>query len=210
MTGCRLAAVATVGFVMLTLLVAAGATRELDVTVRDVMRPGDVWGDPQLAADVVVEGIRPEVVVVGMLAVGAVVSMLRRTWAVLVRTVLLVAAAALPALVVKVTLGRPDPHDQMSSIGSFPSGHVMFVLVGLGGMLLVTLTHVRWWQWLAVGTLTVAMGVSLLLQAAHWSTDVIGGALLGVSVLGAAHRPWRRSGPASARRRVPAGQRRPG
>lgn len=196
MTGLRAAVAAGVCFVLLALAVAAGATTEMDVAIRDTLRPGDVWGEHQLAADVVVEGLRPVVMVAVLLTVGAAVSLLRRSWAPLALAGLLVLAAALPALAVKAALHRTDPHHELSSAGSFPSGHVLLVLVGLGGMLLVAAVRTRWWHWLLVGAATSAMAVSLVVQAAHWSTDALGGALLGVVVLGSAHLLVRR-GPAA-------------
>lgn len=187
MTGLRAAVTAAGLFALLALAVATGSTTAVDVAVRDTMRPGDVWGEPQLVADVVVEGLRPEVVIAVLLTVGVAVSVLRRAWGPFACTILLVVAAALPAAAAKVALRRTDPHHDLSSIGSFPSGHVMFVLVGVGGVLLVASVRSRWWHWVLVGAATLAMGISLLLQAAHWSTDVLGGVFLGVTVLGSAH-----------------------
>ena len=63
----------------------------------------------------------------------------------------------------------------MSAVGgSFPSGHMVSVLVCLGGALLVVQQRPRWWEWVLVGLVDLAMGLSLLLQAAHWLTDVVG------------------------------------
>ncbi|WP_107771339.1 phosphatase PAP2 family protein [Nocardioides sediminis] len=187
--------VALVGFALLTVLVVVGATRGFDVAVRDLMRPQDQWGERQVAADVVVEGLRPEVLLMVLLVVGATSSARSRSWYPFAYVVLLSGGAALPALAVKVTVARTDPHDQMSSIGSFPSGHVLFVLVVLGGIAAVGVADRLWWVRLLVGGTTALMGVALLLQAAHWATDVIGGVLLGTAVLGAAyHSPLRPPG----------------
>ena len=177
--------VVLIGFVLLTLLVITGVTRDVDAAVRDLMRPQDKWGETQVAADVVVEGLRPEVLLAVLLVVGATASALRRSWQPMAFVVLLSAVAAVPALAVKMAVARSDPHYQMSSIGSFPSGHTMFVVVVLGGIVVVTLANPQWWVWLLVGAMTVVMGVALLLQAAHWAADVIGGALLGMAALGA-------------------------
>jgi undecaprenyl-diphosphatase len=180
--------VALVGFALLTVLVVVGATRGLDVAVRDVMRPQDRWGERQVAADVVVEGLRPEVLLMVLLVVGATATARSRSWYPLAYVVLLAGGAALPALVVKVAVARTDPHDQMSSIGSFPSGHVLFVLVVLWGITALAAADGHWWVRLMVWAATALMGVALLVQAAHWATDVIGGVLLGTAVLGTAHR----------------------
>lgn len=178
---------AFVGFVLLTILVVVGATRGFDVAIRDLMRPQDQWGERQVAADVVVEGLRPEVLLMVLLVVGATASARSRSWYPFAYLVLLAGGAALPAFVVKVAVARTDPHDQMSSIGSFPSGHVLFILVIMWGIAAVATADRRWWVRLLVGGATALMGVALLLQAAHWATDVIGGVLLGTAVLGTAH-----------------------
>jgi membrane-associated phospholipid phosphatase len=75
----------------------------------------------------------------------------------------------------------------MSAVGgSFPSGHMASVGICLGGALLVIRARTRWWEWLPVGAIALSMAFSLLVQSAHWLTDVLGGALLTVGVLGAA------------------------
>lgn len=181
-----------VAFVLLTLTVMAGATAGADEAVRDVMRPQDVWGANQVAADVVVEGLRSEVVIMIMLMVGAVLSVVRRAWTPVAHTALLAVMAAVSTVVVKLSLHRTDPHHDLSSIGSFPSGHVTFVLVGLGGMLVASGVRIGWKHWAVVAAATITMGVSLLLQAAHWGSDVLGGVLLGLLVLGAADHVVRR------------------
>jgi undecaprenyl-diphosphatase len=42
-----------------------------------------------------------------------------------------------------------------------------------------------WWAWALVAVLEAAMAVSLLIIGLHWLSDVLGGILLGVAVLGA-------------------------
>jgi undecaprenyl-diphosphatase len=83
--------------------------------------------------------------------------------------------------------------------GSFPSGHVVSVLVCLGGALIVLEPHSRWrhWAWALVLAAGAGMAHGMLIQSAHWLTDVAGGALLGISVLAAASAwgPGRRSAP---------------
>jgi membrane-associated phospholipid phosphatase len=41
----------------------------------------------------------------------------------------------------------------------------------------------RWWCWLPTLLLGASMATALVVQAAHWATDVIGGGLVGVTVL---------------------------
>jgi membrane-associated phospholipid phosphatase len=170
----------------LTALVATGATASADAAIRDTMRPHDVWGTSQAWADVVVEGLRSDVMVALVITVTAVFSLVRRNWIPLAHGALLVLTSSAVVAAAKLSLSRTDPHHDPSSIGSFPSGHVMFVLVGLGGLLIVSGLRTSWVHWAVVAAATVAMGVALLIQGAHWGSDVLGGALLGLLVLGAA------------------------
>jgi membrane-associated phospholipid phosphatase len=41
----------------------------------------------------------------------------------------------------------------------------------------------RWSWWLATLLLGTLMAAALIVQAAHWATDVVGGGLVGVTVL---------------------------
>jgi len=182
-----LAAVAAAAFVVLAVLVAAHATQDLDVAIRNRFRPHDVWGTTQMRVDVIVEGLKPSKMV-PLLALVAVVACVRhRSWRPAVYAALLAGVAGTLTIVTKVIVGRPDPHQDMTAVGgSFPSGHTVTVLVCLGCAILLLQERPRWWEWVVVGLVGVAMGLSLLLQAAHWFTDVVGALLLGVAVLAAA------------------------
>lgn len=166
-------------------LVALGLTLGLDVAARELLRPGDVWGDAQWRADVVVEGAKPRNAALLLALAGVLASFLRRSW----RPLLLAGYAGMLAvgltLAVKFAVQRPDPHHEMSAVGgSFPSGHTVMVVVVLGTLVLLRRDGGRRrWHWAAVAAAALAMAVSLLLQAAHWLTDVVGGALLGAVVL---------------------------
>jgi membrane-associated phospholipid phosphatase len=180
------AILAATAFVLLTVLVATGSTQHLDVAARERFRPDDVWGRTQLRADVVVEGIKPRNIAPVLALVGLGTSLWRRSWRPALYALLIGFVAGTLALVTKLLLGRPNPHYEMDGVGgAFPSGHMVSVLVCLGGAVLVLRTGSRWWEWLAVTTVGLCMAVSLLLQAAHWLTDVVGGALLATAVLAA-------------------------
>lgn len=181
------AAVAAAVFVLLAVLVATHATQDLDVAARNHFRPHDVWGTTQMRVDVIVEGLKPSKML-PLLALVAVVACVRsRSWRPAAYAALLVGVTGALTMVTKVIVGRPDPHQDMTAVGgSFPSGHTVTVLVCLGGAILLLQELPRWWEWAVVGLVGVAMGLSLLLQAAHWLTDVVGGLLLGLAVLAAA------------------------
>jgi undecaprenyl-diphosphatase len=182
-----LAVLAATAFVLLTVLVASGATRALDVAARDLFRPHDVWGAVQIRADVVVEGLRPRNTALVLMVVTLVACAHRRSWRPAAFSALVAGVAAALALATKVVVGRSDPHLDMSTAGgSFPSGHTLGVLVCLGTSLLLLSRRPRWWAWAVVGIVTAAMGLALLLEAAHWLTDVLGGVLLGIAVLAGA------------------------
>ena len=182
-----LAAVAATAFVVLAVLVATHATQDLDVAARNHFRPHDVWGTTQMRVDVIVEGLKPSKML-PLLALVAVVACVRaRSWRPAAYAALLGGVTGALTMLTKVIVERPDPHQDMTAVGgSFPSGHTVTVLVCLGGAILLVQELPRWWEWAVVGLVGVAMGLSLLLQAAHWFTDVLGGLLLGLTVLAAA------------------------
>jgi undecaprenyl-diphosphatase len=157
----------------------------VDVAAREYFRPDDVWGDLQIRVDVIVEGLKP-VRAVPLLALFVLaVSAYRRSWRPAAYAGLVLAVAGVPAAVTKVLLRRTDPHDDLSSIGSFPSGHTLVLLVCLGVALLLVRRHPTPWEWGLVLAADAVMAWALLVQGAHWLTDVIGGALLGVAALAA-------------------------
>jgi membrane-associated phospholipid phosphatase len=176
---------AIVAFAVLALLVTTGASDGVDVAVRDALRPDDVWGRAQVRVDTIVEGLEPVRVLPVFVVAVLLLSWSRHSWRPVVHALALLAAAGLPAVVVKRTMARTDPHHDMSSLGSFPSGHVLVLLVCLGGLLLLVRPRPTWWQWALVALVDLVMGVALLVQAAHWLTDVVAGALLGVAALAA-------------------------
>lgn len=207
----RVVQLAAAAYAVLTLLVATGLADSLDAAVRQWFRPDDIWGLTQLRAEVVVEGLKPTRVVLTLPLVAVVAAWLRRSWEpVRVALLVLLPSAGLVALS-KLVVSRPNTHGEIADFGgSYPSGHVAIVLAALGGCLLVIGTR-RWWTWAVVALLDLAMGLCLLLQAAHWFTDVVGGALLSTCVLAAVAATQRRPDPgvtvrvraAPARRRAP-------
>ncbi|RZU72119.1 undecaprenyl-diphosphatase [Micromonospora kangleipakensis] len=97
---------------------------------------------------------------------------------------------------------RPDLLDPVARAAgfSFPSGHALNATLTAGVLLLVLLpfTHdrrpLRWALWSAAIVLAVVTGVSRIALGVHWTSDVLGGWLLGVAVVAAtsaAFRTWR-------------------
>lgn len=183
------AVLAALAFGVLLVLVATGVTDRLDVAARDRLRPHDVWGPNQRLADRLVDLGRPSHVVVLLVVVVVATALRRRTWAPLAFTALYGGAPAVLTLVVKLSYARPDPRGAINgNTGSFPSGHALAVLVCLGVALLVLRPATRWWQWCLVALAGTVMDVSLLVEAAHWLTDILGSTALAVAALSVARR----------------------
>jgi membrane-associated phospholipid phosphatase len=184
-TGRWTAVGAGVGFLALTLAVHLGLLDGWDSRSRQLFRPDDVWGTWQLRADLIVEGLRPERMLPLLAVFVVAVSLFRRSpWPAVIAAAALV-LLAVPAFVAKVALARPDPHQSEAAGGaSFPSGHTATIVVCLGLMVWLLRPGGRWWIWLVPAFGGALMGLCLLVQAAHWTTDVLGGALLAVAVLG--------------------------
>jgi membrane-associated phospholipid phosphatase len=179
-----LAAACVLALGMLGALVATEVTQGLDVAVRDALRPGDEWGTTQVRVDVLVEGLKPRNVAVLLVLFGLAAALWRRSWRPAVYVAAVVVVTVVSTLAVKFALERTDPHHEMTALGgSFPSGHTASLVVGLGLVVLVLRRSARCWDWLAVAVVGAAMAFSLVVQAAHWFTDVVGGSLLAVAIL---------------------------
>ncbi|MFJ3334442.1 phosphatase PAP2 family protein [Streptomyces sp. NPDC086766] len=123
----------------------------------------------------------------------------------------LAAAGALAALVqqgLKSAVGRPRPRwpDPVDSAhyAAFPSGHAMTATVVCG--LLLWLLHrfgagcaPRRAAWAVASVSVVGVGLTRVWLGVHWLSDVVGGWLLGATVVAAAVTAYDRSWPELAR-----------
>jgi membrane-associated phospholipid phosphatase len=180
------AALSVIAFLVLTVVVATGRADAWDHEVLQRFRPHDVWGTVQVKADLVVEGLRPTHALVLLLLVTVWVCVRRHDW----RPALLATSAGVAAVVAtyagKVIVARPDVHGQLAE-GSYPSGHTLSIAVAVGiGALLLLGRRRSGWALAATALAATLMGVALLLQAAHWATDVVAGALIALAVVAAA------------------------
>jgi membrane-associated phospholipid phosphatase len=171
-------------FAALAVSVRLGLVNSMDSIIREWSRPNDVWGTAQQWADVVVEGLRPAVLAVLLTALTLAYSVKQRS----LKPLAFVAGVGLATVVVsvaaKIAVGRSNPHGMMGEDGgSFPSGHIITIVVCLGLCVLIARRRTSRWLWLIPAFGAGLMGGSLLLQAAHWFTDIVGGGLLATAVL---------------------------
>lgn len=182
----RLAVLSLAAFAVLAVCVRTGTTQGLDVALVERLRPGDQWGATQVRWSPWMARLQPEHTSALLVLAALGTAVRRRSWWPMVLGGALGVATVAVTVATKVALARPDPHgDLTTSGGSFPSGHMATLLVCMGGCLFLLARRVRWWHWTPVAAAAVLLAVALLVSAAHWPTDVLGGALLAVAVLGA-------------------------
>ena len=114
------------------------------------------------------------------LAIVVVLCVLRRFWSALFLAVSCILSAGIVQLL-KEIVGRPRPEDMLvvSDFGSFPSGHSANAATL---MVCVAIIVHRAWVWAAGAAYVVLMMVSRTYLGAHWVSDTIGGALVGIAV----------------------------
>jgi membrane-associated phospholipid phosphatase len=172
---------ATVAFVVLRIIVAAGGHAPLDIDVR--------WHDLMAAmrSDVgVVVAWVPAIVggTVGMIVVGALLIALllwrRRRADAATLAIAMIAVVAIGATMAAV-IGRTRPADSLAErmATSFPSGHTA---VASTVVVILALALRRWYVSLLGAVWVVAMMWSRTYLNAHWLSDVVAGMLEGVAV----------------------------
>lgn len=186
-TARRMAGVMAVASAVVTVLVVGGATKPVDEAWTDLMAATHVGALTTLATALDVVGGTWGVtvtVVLGALLL-TVVGRLRLAlaWATLVST------AALTSTVLKVILERVRPDGGIVEVvsPSYPSGHALTggaaVAIGLAALsALVWPRSARWSMPLAVGW-AVLMAWSRTYLLVHWLSDVVGGVLIGSTVV---------------------------
>lgn len=171
-------------FLANTALVVTGVSQSLDARAIHALRPGDGWGPAQIRWAPWMSRLRPQHMYLTLAATSLVMSAWRRSlWPLAFGLAVGGGSAALTVLL-KLGFHRPDPHGYLASTGgSYPSGHMIAVLTCLGGCLLVVSPRVRLWWWASLVGAAGLMSLSLLVSAAHWPTDIAGGALLAGALL---------------------------
>ena len=131
-----------------------------------------------------------DVLWLGLLACGvAVVLALRRRWLVLQVWVFAVVLNGLVTRVLKNAFDRARPEASVALVtsgASFPSGHTAGAIIVYGLLWLLLRRHVpAAWRWpvaALVAVWVVLISVSRVLLEAHFASDVLAGALLGVAI----------------------------
>jgi undecaprenyl-diphosphatase len=120
-------------------------------------------------------------------------------WVVATMTVGGLLGALLKMLVGRHRPELPDAVARASGF-AFPSGHALNATLAAGVLLLVFLPFtrdrrpLRWALWTVAALVAVVTGLSRIALGVHWTSDVVGGWLLGLAVLAAttaAFRAWR-------------------
>lgn len=160
------------------LLLGNGPT-EVDVWWHDLMLAWRTDGGLTVARALDVIGGTTSMIVIGIaLVAGFLIA--RRPWG-----AVMVAAAMVASEVVtgsmKVVFARPRPADSLSDVGltSFPSGHT--TLAATVAVVMALLLR-GWVSWTVAAAWVLVMAWSRTFLAAHWFTDVVGGAILGISM----------------------------
>jgi membrane-associated phospholipid phosphatase len=157
----------------------------VDIAVRGVYGPVEVWGPLERRADLVVRGLQPTHLALPLLLVVAVLSLLRRS----LRPFAVMAVVG--GLVIIATLGTKwvMAHTETGATpvghGSFPSGHAVSVIVVFGLVVLLLRPSTRW-GWMLPAVMGCLMGWALVIAAVHPASDVLGAGLLAIAALGSA------------------------
>jgi membrane-associated phospholipid phosphatase len=180
------AALSAIAFLVLSVIVAAGLTQPLDDSAREVFRPGDRWGDTQNRFGYLVDGLAPPITGPLLAIGGALAAWRRRSLRPLVFAGATGSIAVALTLAAKAAMDRSDGHGDLHGVAtSYPSGHLVMMLIAAGCLLFLYVPRARW-LWVVLGVVGLAMGVGILVVAMHWLTDVVASALLGVAVLAVA------------------------
>ena len=180
----RVALVAAAAFGVVLGAVATGATQRFDRAAADWFRPDNEWGTAQVRLGPVIDGLEPRRAYVVLALVTALVCLTRHSWRPAVFAGVVAGFSMAATVAIKVLTHRPDTQGDLATTGgSFPSGHVVALLTCLACCALMCWRRTRWWHWLLVAIPPGVMAAALLYAAAHWVTDVLGGALLAVATI---------------------------
>jgi membrane-associated phospholipid phosphatase len=157
----------------------------LDLAVREAARTREEWGPQQMRAARIAGALRPAHVVLPLGLVVAVLSVLRRS----LRPFVVVAIVGIPVVLATVAtkwlMRRWDPRILPVGHGSFPSGHVVAVIMAFGLVVLLVRPQTRW-GWAVPVVMGCIIGWALIVARIHPATDVLGAGLFAGAALSAA------------------------
>jgi membrane-associated phospholipid phosphatase len=172
-------------YALLTLAVHLRLLDALDLAVRRVYGPVEVWGPLELRADRFVKLLQPGHLAVLLLLFVAALSLLRRS----LRPIVVLAAVGMSVVIATLGTKWVMAHSEGNPLpvahGSFPSGHTVVIIVALGLAVLLGRPDTRW-GWIIPAVMGCLMGWALVVVAAHPATDVIGACVLAAAVLASA------------------------
>lgn len=198
-----LPAAVAVGLLVLAVESSWAPMRELDQSVADALHRQALAHPAWVRAMSLVSAVgSPTVMRVGVGAL-AIVLWLRGARRLALWAAVTMAGGALIDVALKAAVGRARPvfaHPVATAPGaSFPSGHAFTAALGSGVALLTVLPLLgrrgRVVAWSVAVLVPLAVGYSRLALGVHWTSDVVGGWLLGVGLLAgttAAFETWRR------------------
>jgi membrane-associated phospholipid phosphatase len=172
----------TACYALLTLAVHLRMLDTLDIAVRGLYGPVEVWGPLETRADLVVKGLQPTHLALSLLLIVAALSLLRRS----LRPCAVMAVVGVPVAIVTVgtkwVMAHSEPDPTPVAHGSFPSGHAVSVIIVFGLVVLLLRPGTRW-GWMLPAVMGCLMGWALVVAAVHPATDVVGAVVLAVAAL---------------------------
>lgn len=186
-----LSAVAWALFGLLLLVTPLHGPTPLDLAVSLAIQSINFPGFFGAMWDISLAGTTPWVA--GTITLAVIIALVFRRWVIALFIAVSPLAEGVDALI-KAAIGRQRPSPSLvhvqtaTQLPSFPSGHVFYFAFFYGLLCYMILPNLSrpWLRWLAIAftaTLSVVIGISRIYLGAHWFSDVIGGYLLGATLL---------------------------